>query len=92
MCGDCGRLALGEGSNEFPIPAALAAWGGTDYWARLDYFGERGGIGDAGRGRRPATCEPGGFVERDFTLIDAAAALSARPSRRASRSTPRIRW
>ena len=77
------RRPLGEGSNEFPIPAALAARGGTDYWARLDYFtGERGGIGDAG-GPHHKTCEPGGFVERDFTLIDdtpAAFALAFKAS------------
>ena len=28
------RLALGEGTNEFPLLASLADKGGTDYWAR----------------------------------------------------------
>ena len=35
------RLARGEGTNEFPLLAALAAQGGTDYWARIVPFGER---------------------------------------------------
>jgi adenylate cyclase len=66
------RLALGEGGNEFPMLAALAARGGTDYLARLIFFGERGGIGDTrGVATSFATCEPGGFVERDFALIEA---------------------
>ena len=66
------RLALGEGGNEFPMLAAMAARGGTDYLARLVYFGDRGSIGDTrGVATSFATCEPGGFVERDFALIDA---------------------
>jgi adenylate cyclase len=66
------RLALGEGGNEFPMLAALAARGGTDYLAQLVHFGDRGSIGDTrGMAASFATCEPGGFVERDFALIDA---------------------
>jgi adenylate cyclase len=66
------RLALGEGGNEFPMLAAMAARGGTDYLAQLVFFGDRGGIGDTrGVATSFATCEPGGFVERHFALIDA---------------------
>ena len=43
------RLVLGEGTNEFPLLADLAAEGGTDYWARIVGFGERGSIGDDAR-------------------------------------------
>ena len=74
MCGDCGAVALGEGSNEFPILAALAARGAAPTTgARLDWA-SASGVASATRGACSpsfATCEPGGFVERDFTLIDA---------------------
>jgi adenylate cyclase len=33
------RLALGEGTAEFPLLAGLAAQGATDYWTRLVWFG-----------------------------------------------------
>jgi adenylate cyclase len=66
------RLASGEGGNEFPMLAALAAQGGTDYWARLVRFGNRGSIGDTqGVATSWATREPGGFAERDLALVDA---------------------
>ena len=66
------RLAAGEGSNEFPLLAGLAAQGGTDYWARIVGFGDRGRIGDTrGVATSWATREPGGFAERDLALIDA---------------------
>jgi adenylate cyclase len=66
------RLALGEGTNEFPLLAGLADQGGTDYWARMVRFGDRGSIGDTrGLGTSWATREPDGFAERDLALIDA---------------------
>jgi adenylate cyclase len=66
------QLALGEGGNEFPLLADLAAQGGTDYWARLVAFGDRGSIGDTrGVATSWATREPDGFAERDLGLIDA---------------------
>jgi adenylate cyclase len=66
------RLAQGEGTNEFPLLAELAAQGGTDYWTRLVGFGDRGSIGDTrGLAASFATREPGGFAERDLALIEA---------------------
>ena len=66
------RLALGEGTNEFPLLAELAAQGGTDYWARIVGFGERDGLGEArGVATSFATREPGGFAGRDLALIGA---------------------
>jgi adenylate cyclase len=66
------QLAAGEGTNEFPLLADLAAQGGTDYWTRLVGFGERGSIGDTrGLASSWATREPGGFAERDIALIEA---------------------
>jgi len=65
------RLAAGEGTNEFPLLADLAAQGGTDYWARLVGFGDRGSIGETrGLATSWATREPRGFAERDLALID----------------------
>lgn len=66
------RLAVGEGANEFPLLAGLAAQGGTDYWARIVRFGERGSIGET-RGLTTSwtTRDPGGFAARDLGLIDA---------------------
>jgi adenylate cyclase len=66
------RLAFGEGTNEFPLLADLAAQGGTDYWARLIRFGDRGSIGDTrGLASSWATRDARGFAERDLALIDA---------------------
>jgi adenylate cyclase len=66
------RLATGEGTNEFPMLAGLASQGGTDYWARMVRFGERGSIGETrGLATSWATRDPGGFAERDLALIDA---------------------
>jgi len=66
------RLALGEGTNEFPLLAELAAQGGTDYWARLVRFGDRASIGETrGLASSWATREPGGFGQRDLALIGA---------------------
>jgi adenylate cyclase len=66
------RLAVGEGTNEFPLLAGLAAQGGTDYWARIVDFGDRGAIGEThGLATSWATRGPGGFAERDLALIDA---------------------
>ena len=66
------RLAAGEGADEFPLLADLAARGGTDYWTRLVRFGERGSIGETrGLAASFATREPGGFAARDLALIDA---------------------
>jgi adenylate cyclase len=66
------RLAIGEGTDEFPLLAGLAAQGGTDYWARIVGFGSRGSLGDTrGLASSWATCEPGGFADHDLALIDA---------------------
>jgi adenylate cyclase len=76
------RLAVGEGTNEFPLLAGLAAEGGTDYWARIVAFGDggnvpstswnKGGLGEQhGLATSWAAREPGGFAERDLALIDA---------------------
>ncbi len=66
------RLATGEGTNEFPLLANLAAQGGTDYFARIVGFGRRGTFGETrGVATSFATCEPGGFAGRDLALIDA---------------------
>jgi adenylate cyclase len=64
------RLASGEGANEFPLLAGLAAQGGTDYWARIVDFGSDIG---AVRGLASSwtTRVPDGFAERDIALIDA---------------------
>jgi adenylate cyclase len=67
------RLAAGEGSNEFPLLAGLAAQGGTDYWSRIVPFGARRAIGETrGLATSWTTRAPGGFAERDLALIDAA--------------------
>ena len=53
------RLAAGEGSNEFPLLAGLAAQGGTDYWARVVPFGDQRPIGETrGVATSWATCDP----------------------------------
>jgi adenylate cyclase len=66
------RLARGEGTNEFPLLAALAAEGGTDYWARIVPFGDRGSIGETrGLATSFATRDPGGLAARDLALIEA---------------------
>ena len=66
------RLAAGEGSNEFPLLAGLAAQGGTDYWARVVPFGDQRPIGETrGVATSWATCDPRGFGEGDLALIDA---------------------
>lgn len=66
------RIAHGEGTNEFPMLADLAAQGGTDYWARIVRFGERASIGETrGVATSFATRAPGGFADRDLALIDA---------------------
>ena len=66
------RLAAGEGGNEFPLLAELAAQGGTDYWARIIGFGERARIGETrGLASSWATRDPGGFAARDLALIEA---------------------
>jgi adenylate cyclase len=66
------RLAAGEGGNEFPLLAELAAQGGTDYWARIIGFGERARIGETrGLASSWATRDPGGFATRDLALIEA---------------------
>jgi adenylate cyclase len=66
------RLAVGEGTNEFPLLAELAAQGATDYWTRIVPFGDRGGTPE-GRGLATSwsTREPDGFAEHDLALIDA---------------------
>ena len=87
------RLAAGEGSNEFPLLAGLAAQGGTDYWARVVPFGDRRTIGETrGVATSWATRDPGGFAERDLALIDATLPPSCSRSRRPWPSTPRASW
>ena len=67
------RLATGEGANEFPLLAGLAAQGGTDYWARIVPFGSRRPIGETrGLATSWTTRDPRGFADRDLLLIDAA--------------------
>ncbi len=66
------RLAVGEGTNEFPLLAALAAQGGTDYWARIVRYGEQASIGEGkGVATSFASCAPGGFGERHLATIEA---------------------
>jgi adenylate cyclase len=66
------RLALGEGAQEFPLLADLAAQGATDYWTRIVPFGDRGSIGDTrGLASSWATRAPEGFAAADLALIDA---------------------
>ncbi len=66
------RLSSGEGSNEFPLLAEIAAQGGTDYWAYIVSFGEHGNIGDTrGLATSWVTRRPAGFAERDLALIEA---------------------
>jgi adenylate cyclase len=66
------HLAAGEGSDEFPLLEELAAEGGTDYWARIIMFPDRGRIGDTrGLATSWATRESGGFGEHDLALIEA---------------------
>jgi adenylate cyclase len=66
------RLASGEGTNEFPVLAGLAAQGGTDYWARMVRFGERDSIRETrGLATSWTTRDPAGFAEADLELIDA---------------------
>jgi adenylate cyclase len=66
------RLAVGEGTNEFPLLAELAAQGATDYWTRIIPFGDRGGTPE-GRGLATSwtTRDLAGFAEADLALIDA---------------------
>jgi adenylate cyclase len=66
------RLEHGEGTNQFPLLADLAAQGGSDYWARIVPFGEQGGLRTVrGLATSWATREPGGFAESDLALIEA---------------------
>jgi adenylate cyclase len=66
------RLAVGEGTNEFPLLAGLTAQGGTDYWARIVEFGKGRSIGETrGLATSWATRDPGGFTDHDLALIDA---------------------
>src|SRR5215208_6607238 len=61
------RLAAGEGTNEFPLLANLAAQGATDYWARIVGFGDRGRIGEThGLATSWASRDPGGFRRGRF--------------------------
>ena len=66
------RLARGEGTNEFPLLATLAARGGTDYWARIVPFGDGDNLGAVhGLASSWATRDERGFAARDLALIDA---------------------
>jgi adenylate cyclase len=66
------RLAVGEGTNEFPLLAALAAQGGTDYWARIIRYGEGANIGEGkGVATSFATRDPGGFAAQQLAAIEA---------------------
>jgi adenylate cyclase len=65
-------LAHGEGTNEFPLLARLAAQGGTDYWARIIAFGERASLGDTrGVATSFATRDDRGFAASELALIEA---------------------
>jgi adenylate cyclase len=65
------RLARGEGTNEFPLLASLAARGATDYLARIVAFGERGAIGEAPcLSTSWTTSNPNGFAEEDISLVE----------------------
>jgi adenylate cyclase len=66
------RLERGEGTNEFPLLAELAAQEGTDYWARIVRFGDAGRLGPVqGLATSWASRESGGFGARDLALIEA---------------------
>jgi adenylate cyclase len=66
------RLAIGEGTNEFPLLAALAAQGGTDYWARIVRYGEKASIGEGkGVATSFATRDPEGFDAQHLATIEA---------------------
>ena len=66
------RLRVGEGANEFPLLAQLAAEGASDYWAQLVRFGEQGSIGETrGLATSFATRAPEGFAEPELALIEA---------------------
>ena len=66
------RLAVGEGTNEFPLLASLADEGATDYWSRIVPFGERARMGDTrGLAASWTTRHPDGFAARDLALIEA---------------------
>ena len=73
MCGDCGAVSpwakAATSSRYWPLwPPGAAPTTGRGWTTSA----ARGGIGDTrGVATSFATCEPGGFVERDFTLIDA---------------------
>ncbi|MGH6924947.1 MAG: adenylate/guanylate cyclase domain-containing protein [Propylenella sp.] len=66
------RIAIGEGTNEFPLLADLAAKGGTEYFAKVVRYGERASFGESrGVATSWTTRKPGGFAERDIALIEA---------------------
>ncbi len=66
------RLDIGEGTNEFPLLASLAAQGGTDYWARIIRYGEPASIGHGqGVATSFATRDPAGFAAPDLATIEA---------------------
>ena len=66
------RLSDGEGCEQFPLLADLAAEGGTDYWARILSFGERARLGETrGVATSWTTREPAGFADGDLALIEA---------------------
>src|SRR5919106_759251 len=66
------RLAVGEGTNEFPLLADLAAQGATDYWTRIVPFGNRGRIAEGqGLATSWTTRDSAGFAAADLALIDA---------------------
>ncbi len=66
------RLAVGEGTNEFPLLASLAAQGGTDYWAQIVAFTSRESLGETrGLATSWTTRDPAGFAARDLALVDA---------------------
>jgi adenylate cyclase len=66
------RLARGEGTNEFPLLASLAAQGGTDYFARVVPFGDGDNLGAVhGLASSWATRDERGFAARDLALIEA---------------------
>ena len=62
------RLARGEGTNELPLLAALAAQGGTDYWARVVPFGNGDHRARYTAWPRPGRPAPSAALPRSISL------------------------
>jgi adenylate cyclase len=64
-------LAVGEGTNEFPLLEALAARGGTDYLAQMVEFSGERMAETHGLATSWTTDDPAGFAEGDLALVAA---------------------